>query len=63
MKLSESLTKHLLHLGVESVKVENNKVVGYEIKKGSISCSLTNRDVEMIIRTWKCCESVIRTSN
>ena len=35
MKLSESLTKHLLHLGVESVKVENNKVVGYEIKKGS----------------------------
>ena len=63
MKLSESLTKHLLHLGVESVKVENNKVTGYDIKKGYISCSLTNRDVEMIIRTWKCCESVIRTSN
>ena len=63
MKLSESLVNHLLYLGVESVKVENNKVTGYDIKKGSISCSLTNRDVEMIIRTWKCCESVIRTSN
>ena len=59
MKLSESLTKHLLYLGVESVKVDNNKVVGYEINKGSISCSLTNRDVEMIIRTWKCCEGSI----
>ena len=59
MKLSESLTNHLLHLGVESVQVENNKVVSYEIKRGSISCSLSNRDVEMIIRTWKCCEGEI----
>ena len=59
MKLSESLTNHLLYLGVESVQVENNKVVSYKIKKGSIGCSLTNRDVEMIIRTWKCCEGEI----
>ena len=59
MKLSESLTKHLLYLGVESVKVENNKVVGYEIKKGSISCSLSNRDVEIIFCTWKWCEGSI----
>ena len=33
MKLSESLTKHLLHLGVESVKVENNKVTDNKKKK------------------------------
>lgn len=59
MNLSESLKNHLLYLGVESVKIENNKVVGYEIKKGSISCSLSNRDVEIIIRTWKCCEGSI----
>ena len=56
MKLSESLVNHLLYLGVESVKVENNKVVSYDLKKGSIKCNLTNRDVELIIRTWKCCE-------
>ena len=59
MKLSESLVNHLLYLGVESVKIENNKVVGYDLKKGSIKCNLTNRDVGIIIRTWKCCEGLM----
>lgn len=56
LKLSPALKAHLLHLGIESVDVQDNRVFGYKLKDGVTQCNLTNRDVGVIIRTWKCCE-------
>lgn len=56
MELSPKLKAHLLHLGIESVTMQDNRVQGYILKDGVKYCTLTNREVELIIRTWKCCE-------
>ena len=63
VKLSNELVDHLLYLGIKSVNVKDNKVVDYDLRGDVLKCNLTNREVELIIRTWKCCESVIRNSN
>lgn len=56
LKLSPALKAHLLHLGIQDVEFKYGTVIGYTVREGVTRNNLTNRDVEIIIRSWKCCE-------
>lgn len=56
LELSPSLKAHLLYLGIQDVKVEDGSITGYTVREGVTRNNLTNWDVEIIIRSWKCCE-------